>query len=392
MPINFQQAVDQIRQMGSSARQRSETLKELRLRARDLLHEMSGQEPFLKTLVEEAAGKNPRLRTGLPALGRLDAAVDPALQAQPCVLFAADGSQINPDRHAAVEFGAINVGAIRMRPGQAPQETVESKLLFYEDLYIGTSPLTEDIVALKRDLAEREMLFRLAKPEREGGAQVVTLTDGPLELYGEDQNSAVYRDALEAYLDVLRDLARTGAAAAGYVDKPRSSYLVNLLELVLLKRLGQLNEAGKEHPLFPVHDGDLFDGLLQPGQRSAVFELRSTSAARFKGELALHFFYLNVGRPGRSQLGRVEVPHWVVEDPDLLGLLHAALVDQSKQMGARPYPYILHRAHEVAVVSFAEKDQLEIMIQAELRKQGADTGEGSQKQGNKELEGRTRLK
>ena len=392
MPINFQQAVEQIRQMGSSARQRSETLKALRQKARDLLREMSGQEPFLHELVAEAMGKNPRLRTGEPALGRLDAAVTSTTPAEPCVLFAADGSQINPDRHAAVEFGAINVGAIRIRPGQAPQETVQSKLLFYEDLYIGTAPLTEDIVALKRDLAEREMLLRLAKPERESGAQVVTLTDGPLELYGEDQNSAVYREALEAYLDVLRDLARTGSAAAGYVDKPRSNYLVNLLELVLLKRSGTLDKSGQEHPLFPVHDGDLFEGLLQPGQRSAVFALRSISAARFKGELALHFFYINVGRPGKSQLGRVEIPHWVADDPDLLGLLHVALVDQSRQMGARPYPYILHRAHEVAVVSFAEKDQLEVMIQAELRKQGADAGEGSQKQGNKELEGRTRLK
>lgn len=391
MPINFQQAVEQIRAMGRSARQRAAALEELRERARALLREMAGQEPYLLELAEEAARKNPRLRAGLPASGRLDAAVAPTPLSQPCVIFAADGSQINPDRHAPVEFGAINVGAICMRPSAAPRETVDSRLLFYEDLYTGTSQLTEDVVALMRDLAERQMLFTLAKPERENGAQVVTLTDGPLELYGEDQNSAIFRDKLDDYLDVLRALARTGAAAAGYVDKPRSSYVVNLLELVVLTRLGSLDKAGQDHPLFPVHDGDLYNPSLQPGQRTAIFALRSPSAARFTGELALHFFYMNVGRVGKPQVARVEIPHWVAEAPDLLSQLHNALLEQSKQMGARPYPYILHRAHEVAVVSFEEKHQLETMIQAELRKQGVEPGEGSNKQGSKDLPGRTRL-
>ena len=391
MPINFQQAVEQIRTMGSSARARHAALEELRQLARALLAEMAEQQEFLLEVAEEATRKNPHLRSALPAAGRLNAAIQPPAVAQPCVVLAADGSQINPDRHGPVEFGAINVGAILMRPGGAPRETVDSHLLFYEELYTGTTPLTEDVVALMRDLAEREMLFSLAQPERESGAPVVTLTDGPLELYGEDQRNPDFLKKLEDYLEVLRALARSGAAAAGYVDKPRSNYLINLLELVLLKRSGTLDKAGQEHPLFPVHDGDLFDNALQPGERSAIFALRSPSAARFKGELALHFFYLNVGRVGKPQVARVEIPHWVAEDADLLAQLHNVLLDQAKAMGARPYPYILHRAHEVAVVSFEEKHQLETMIQTELRKQGVEPGEGSNKQSSKDLPGRTRL-
>jgi len=391
MPINFQQAVEQIRSMGSSARQRKADLDALRELARSLLRQLTGQEDYLLQLVEEAQRKNPRLRAGVPALGRLDAAVAPPAQPRPCVLFAADGSQINPDRHAAVEFGAINVGAIRMRPGSPPRETVESRLLFYEDLFIHNQMLTEDIVALMRDLAERQKLFELAKPEREGGADVVTLTDGPLELYGEEQSNPAFKERLEEYLEVMRALARTGAGAAGYVDKPRSTYLVNLLELELLKSEGRLGAAGQDHPLFPVHDGDLYDHLLEPGQRTAVFALRAASSARFTGELALHFFYLNVGRENKPYLARVEIPHWVAEAPDLLSQLHTALLEQTRQMGVRPYPYILHRAHEVAVVSFQEKEQLEAMIQAELRKQGVEPGEGSNKQSSKDLSGRTRM-
>ena len=392
MPINFQQAVDQIRKMGMSARQRADALEVLREMARALLRELAGQETELKDLVERAARLNNRLRTGMPALGRLDAAVSSAPLAPGTVLLAADGSQINPDRHAAVEFGAINVGAICLRPGQAPRETVDSKLLFYEDLYIGNAPLTEDIVALKRDLAERKLLFELAQPHRVDGTGVVTLTDGPLELFGDEQNNAAFKNSLVEYLEVMRRLAGSGAAAAGYVDKPRSSYVVNLLELVLLERSAELSKAGQEHPLFPVHDDDLYTGLLGPGQRSAVFGLHATSAARFTNELALHFFYLNVGRANKPQLARVEIPRWVAEEVDLLALVQSALVEQSRQMGARPYPYILQRAHEVAVVSFEEKDQLETMIQAELRRQGVETGELSNKQSGKNLAGRTRMK
>ena len=65
---------------------------------------------------------------------------------------------------------------------------------------------------------------------------------------------------------------------------------------------------------------------------------------------------------------RVEIPEWVAKDESKLELLHTALIQQCQIMGARPYPYILHRAHEIAVVSFEEKEQIEQMLQAEQLK------------------------
>ena len=81
----------------------------------------------------------------------------------------------------------------------------------------------------------------------------------------------------------------------------------------------------------------------------------------------------------------------IVYENEEFNLLQAALLDQTAQMGARPFPYLLHRAHEVAVVHPEEKDQLENMIPAELRRQGADVGEQSYKQSAKELPGRMRM-
>jgi hypothetical protein len=57
-------------------------------------------------------------------------------------------------------------------------------------------------------------------------------------------------------------------------------------------------------------------------------------------------------------------------------------------MGARPYPYILHRAHEVAVVKFDEKRQVEQMLEMELRRSGDDSEGASYKQSAKDLPGR----
>jgi hypothetical protein len=104
----------------------------------------------------------------------------------------------------------------------------------------------------------------------------------------------------------------------------------------------------------------------------------------------LHFFYLNVGRPGRPWLARVEIPAWVAEDDLMLDTLHATLVQQCQVMGSRPYPYLLHRAHETAVVSLAERDQITQMIVMELRRRGVQVGEESYKQSAKDLSGRTR--
>jgi NurA-like 5'-3' nuclease len=57
-------------------------------------------------------------------------------------------------------------------------------------------------------------------------------------------------------------------------------------------------------------------------------------------------------------------------------------------LGARPYPYILHRAHETALVSRDEKGQVELMLALELRKAGSEVEERSNKQSAKSLPGK----
>ena len=87
---------------------------------------------------------------------------------------------------------------------------------------------------------------------------------------------------------------------------------------------------------------------------------------------------------------RVEIPKWVADDEEKLNLLHGILVEQCRMMGSRPYPYLLHRAHETAVVKMEEKQQIEQMLAMELRRNNEDVDDGSFKQSAKDLPGRTK--
>jgi hypothetical protein len=139
-----------------------------------------------------------------------------------------------------------------------------------------------------------------------------------------------------------------------------------------------------------VSDYALFHQLLGSAERSAVFAFQTPQARQYKGNLALHFFYLNVGRENHPWITRVDIPAWVAGDPLKVDALHAVLVDQCRMMGSQPYPYILHRAHETAVVTLNEREQVTQMIALELRKRHVDVGEQSKKQASKDLGGRSR--
>jgi hypothetical protein len=174
---------------------------------------------------------------------------------------------------------------------------------------------------------------------------------------------------------------------AGLYDRPRAALLVNLLELVC--PAGPNGEI-ERHPFAGVSDLDLMERLLQPGERSAIFALQSSSTKKYEGNLALHFFYLNVGNEDHPAIARVEIPLWVAQSNEKVSLIQSVLYEQAIQAGAAPYPYALTRAHETAVVKLDEKDYLDTLIQNELIAHGLPLSLISQKLMNKLVGKRTR--
>jgi hypothetical protein len=381
MALNFQQVYEKIRQIGLGARARQEDLEFRRQQARALVETWADKAAELNTMLERARQADPSLRCAIPLDESLNFhAGSGNLSTASVTLIGADGSQIVPDRHAAVLFGLINVGAIVISTGaaEAPQVLTDSQLSFDDDV----ANWTDGLVALQRDLAERKKLLTVSK---DYPLPVVTLTDGPLQLWESRESNEVfgYEKALEEYLSVLSQLQERGVITAGYVDKPSSNLLVRLLEVAITPD-NEIKKLHEQHPLHGVTDLWLFDQLLPPGERSAVFALQARSKAVYQGSLALHFFYLNVSQTDHPKTARIEIPAWVAQNKTEIDLLHTTLLEQCAILGARPYPYILHRAHESAVVTLQEKQQIEQLLAIELRKSGDELGEVSGKQSTKD--------
>ena len=388
MPVNFQQVYSRVREIALNAQDNKKVLEERRILARELLAVYASELDYLREKVEKAKEVDINLRIAVPFQESLAACFPPPLTVTDATIIAADGSQINPDRHASVQFCIINVGVIAMKlsSGQAPLVEVETELLYGDDLLQKGSPLSDGMVAMRRDIHERikldEVSLGLSGP-------IVNLTDGTLELWGaKGDDPQAYANFVEQYLGVLSRLYERGVVTAGYVEKPTADLVINLLELATADD-EQIRKLRDYHPLHGVSDrwlyGERQNPLLPPGHRSAVFGLASGSDKKYKGALSLHFFYLNVGSEGHPWPVRVEIPKWVAEDSKKLDLLHGILIEQCKMMGSRPYPYLLHRAHETAVVRFEEKQQIEQLLVLELHRIHAEVGDSSHKSSAKAL-------
>jgi hypothetical protein len=282
---------------------------------------------------------------------------------------------------------------MKLHSGQAPEICVETEMLYGDDLISNGNPISDGMVAMRRDISERLKLDEVSKGIK---GQVVNLTDGTIELWGaKGDDPQAYADFVEKYLKVLTRLYSRGVVTAGYVEKPSADLVVRLLEIATADQ-EQIHRLREYQPLRGVSDrwlyGERENPLLPPGHRSAVFALQSGSVKRYKGPLSLHFFYLNVGTLGHPWPVRVEVPEWVAVDKKKLDLLHAVLMEQCNMMGSKPYPYLLHRAHETAVVRREEKDQVEQLLAMELRRVRDEVGERSYKDSAKALPGRTKIK
>jgi len=213
---------------------------------------------------------------------------------------------------------------------------------------------------------------------------IIAISDGPLELFHEPRTSADHQRLFQEYLKTLQEIHQAGRILGGYIDKPRADLVIRMLEIIY--------KSEPKLDLSNISDADIFSRLLEPGNRSAIFQLNSPSSSYYTGHLALRFFYLNVGRKDKPWIVRIEINRWAADDIVSVCLLHQALLDQCHLMGSQPYPYLLHRAHEEAVVHFDEKEKLTSLLSFLLQQSGVEIGSRSYKSSAKELQKRTRMK
>ena len=324
-------------------------------------------------------------------------------------LIAADGSQVEPDRHGVALYALVNIGSIVFAHGTGQRPRVESDpQLFYrdEDLYEDRRLLQGNLLDIRRDTAELGKLAEMAHAAE--NQPLLTLTDGTLLLWVLEETPPARKQArLRQYLAHLDSLKSAQAAVAAFTSRPRHAEVINLLHLA---SLGDNPTPEGEHTGSPLHeknplegltDRALFQYLLPTGERSTLF----VSAAAINAEYRRHqadqeicFFYLNVGLDERrAEVARVELPRWAATascsyqpgppwqgDYQLIDFIQAAIHEQCRV--SRGYPYILARAHELALVSVEEQRDLEMRVIAAMARHGLDA-RPSEKARLKELTG-----
>lgn len=286
-------------------------------------------------------------------------------------VIGADGSTIGPDPHSPALYYLINIGSLVFRhgSGEAPEARSIPTLAFRdEDLYEGDLLVSGNLLDVRRDCAEIAHLADLVEAEPPG--PTLALVDGTLILWVlEDLPAAGRKEKIAFYLRQMERIREKGAALAAFLSRPRHTEVGKLLHLA---RVGGDPARAREekNPLERIPDRTLF-AFLPPGARSALFISPSGINGNYYKPAGheIQFFYLNVAAEGRGPIiARVEIPCWVAENPEMLGLTHAGIVAQCRILGG--FPYVLARADELAYISAPEREQLEEMVGNGLMRAG----------------------
>jgi hypothetical protein len=390
MALNLNQINQQVSQMEQTMTMRAGSRRTRVARAFERLCEFSEAFDMLRDKVERtrgrAAGQDLDWRGAFPPEAP---ACEPLAQGYdlpecPCAatLIANDGSQIVPDRHALLPYYLLSVGSLVLRHGSGtPPEWEIAQELHYteEDLYTSYGEIVPSAtVHAQRDLLAIRELARLA--ELHARPPAVALVDGPLLLWSyQEMLPGAQREMeknIRVYLEALTRIRGAGVYTAGYIDRPGYRGVVNLLALGALAEITA--ESLRRPDLTGVRDHDLFEIVLRPGQRSALFITQSHVNKTYKaeGDHEVWFFYLNVAactaegaRAEPHTIARVEVPAWVAMDRASLDCVHALLYQQCQVLGTR-YPYVLARADELARIDPLDKQEVERLIQRALIARG----------------------
>lgn len=385
MSLEFSKLVSEVEAMGAVLARRAGELSEMLPDARGRLQAIGLADDELREKIKRAGD---RWRGAIPTAEPVSATFPLPAHPPHADILGADGSQIYPDRHSSALYYLINVGSILYSYGLERAPVCRSaSAVYYEDsdLYGETEGLIPTaIIDGKRDTAELSELAHLAESchaeqgetSRPASPPSLALVDNGLMLWLALEARQVHRpqvdEILRVYIDQLDRIQASDGAIAGFVGRPRNASVLTLLHLASLP-LENINEDTLKTARYRgLTDRTLFEYVLRPGERSAVFRSSSLVNLDFKARgHEMYFFYLNCGRPGKKEVARVEVPQWVALDPDRLAFVHAAIVEQCRVPDG--FPYVLVRAHELAVVTMEERRAMDEMVQGALLRQGLRT-------------------
>ncbi|MFC1902830.1 DNA double-strand break repair nuclease NurA [Chloroflexota bacterium] len=363
-----------VTRLKDGAKERQEHLQS----ALDALHNKDIDLDYLKRKI--ASGKTTWLVAGL--VDGLDLHYKPPPLPPEFTVIATDGSHIDVDRHKSTRCYLINIGAAVLHYGGEPNARLDSSPRLYfedEDLVIAPTngrgreqPIEGTLLGIKRGVEECRHLASLAA-ELPPNSSTLALTDGSLILWGLEAYPEFVAEVLldKGFLTHLEDIRKLNTdkkiAIASYISFPRSTDVVNALRVALCPYKPvdcdlhcPPGKAKDCDTVAGIRDRELFSDLLDCGERSALFMTQSSVVRKHYGAHYIYFFYVKLD----NELARVEVPQWVANDNNLLNLAHALVLDQCQR--GHGYPVALSEAHEQAVVTGADRDNFQQLVELSL--------------------------
>jgi hypothetical protein len=372
LALEFDKVLPQVEKMGVAMAHRSATISEQTEAAGQRLLELNDLNAIWE-MIYLARERDAGFRGAAPITEPINVGIDLPDEPHIATILASDGSQIYPDLHGASLYWLINIGIfVYMHGTDDLPKCISEPQLFYEDHDVRDREgrvIANAAINARRGVNEMQMLARAALGYRHMPRPLMALYDGPLLTLPMGKEVANAAELSSNYHEAMSLLQDVNAALAGYVDRPKSTFVVSTIFLTSLSPdkviRSNLQTAG---PFEGLTDRDLYQWILGPGQRCGLMIQQSPQNKAYKEQNAdqeIVFFYLNVAGPHQEPyLARVEVPMWVAKDKVYVDAVHALAYAQC-QITDR-YPYALTRADEVAVIPTHDKRTLDEMIAVEL--------------------------
>lgn len=311
-------------------------------------------------------------------------------------VFATDGSQIAPSHHEIAYCYLINIGRIMLHYGQNLHPLLDSIPEVYyrrEDLYASKQwgIRTEEWMGYRRGVLEAqylaEMACRWVRPPGPHTDPNLAMVDGSLIYWFLESLPQEARDQiLLPLLAAWEELKIARIPLLGYLSASRSSEAMNFLRLQACNyetpncglHCSGLEQDTTPCQLFePLRDATFWSYLLEPGQRSPLWQSSARILDLYSTDQRIYFCYVNVG----TEIARVEVPAWVVEDPSLLEQsLSIMLAQVDKGYG---YPVAIAEAHNQAVVRGGDRARFFALLEQQMLKTGLQNVGTSYKEARK---------
>jgi hypothetical protein len=311
-------------------------------------------------------------------------------------VFATDGSQIAPSHHEIAYCYLINIGRIMLHYGQNLHPLLDSIPEVYyrrEDLYASKQwgIRTEEWMGYRRGVLEAqylaEMACRWVRPPGPHTDPNLAMVDGSLIYWFLESLPQEARDQiLLPLLAAWEELKIARIPLLGYLSASRSSEAMNFLRLQACNyetpncglHCSGLEQDTTPCQLFePLRDATFWSYLLEPGQRSPLWQSSARILDLYSTDQRIYFCYVNVG----TEIARVEVPAWVVEDSTLLEQsLSIMLAQVNKGYG---YPVAIAKAHNQAVVRGGDRARFFALLEQQMLKTGLQNVGTSYKEARK---------